>query len=72
MRHLLRRRDAEHRALRRRRRKRILVALFVVIVLAAIMGAATVARLHADEEFIADLEKVKTETKVHSKQETER
>ena len=37
-----------------------------------IMGAAAVARLHADEDFIADLEKVKTETKTLSKQETER
>ncbi len=36
-----------------------------------IMGAAAVARLHADEDFLADLEKAKTEAKVHSKQETE-
>ena len=36
-----------------------------------IMGAAAVARLHADEDFLADLEKVKAEAKVHSKQETE-
>ena len=37
-----------------------------------IMGAAAVARLHADENFLVDLEKAKTETQAHSEQEIER
>jgi acid phosphatase (class A) len=37
-----------------------------------IMGTAAVARLHADEDFLADLVKVETETKTRSEQETER
>ena len=31
-----------------------------------IMGAAAVARLHADEDFLADLEKAKTEAKAET------
>ena len=40
-----------------------------------IMGAAAVARLHADEDFLADLEQAKAEARnclTHSRQETER